>query len=354
MGGAVEKMWFRLGQEFAAKGHTVFHISRRFPNLPDKETINGVQHIRIPGFDTPKSLLILKAYDLIYSLRFRSVVPENSDIVITNTFWAPVLLSSQLRKRTYVDVQRMPKGQMRYYKQSACLRANSNPVAQAIRDELPAEHHTRVSMIPNPLPFSIPDGFDPVSKKPCLLYCGRVHPEKGLEILIAAMAQLKDPWPLRVVGPWQTAQGGGGEDYLVKLRAMAEGLPVIFVGSIHDIDQLNENYRDASIFIYPSVAEKGETFGLAPLEAMAWGCAPVVSDLACFKDFIIDDENGHIFNHRIPKAASELAARIQTLMDDPTRRSQVALEAIKVRESHSSSTVADQFLKDFEKAVSHL
>jgi glycogen synthase len=36
------------------------------------------------------------------------------------------------------------------------------------------------------------------------------------------------------------------------------------------------------------VAETGEAFGVAPIEAMAYGCAPLVSNLACFRDFIED------------------------------------------------------------------
>ena len=49
MGGAVEKVWLRLGQEFAAAGHEVVHVSRTHPQLPTEERIEGVRHVRVRG-----------------------------------------------------------------------------------------------------------------------------------------------------------------------------------------------------------------------------------------------------------------------------------------------------------------
>jgi glycosyltransferase involved in cell wall biosynthesis len=46
------------------------------------------------------------------------------------------------------------------------------------------------------------------------------------------------------------------------------------------------------MFVYPCLAEQGETFGLAPLEAVACGAVPIVSDLSCFGDFITPGVNG--------------------------------------------------------------
>ena len=66
LGGAVEKIYFMLGQEFVNLGHEVIHISKSHQSLKNIETLNGVSHIRVKGFSTPKSILVLKFYDLIY------------------------------------------------------------------------------------------------------------------------------------------------------------------------------------------------------------------------------------------------------------------------------------------------
>jgi glycosyltransferase involved in cell wall biosynthesis len=346
MGGACEKIWLRMGQEFASAGHNVVHISRTHAELPEEERIESVKHIRVRGYETPVSLLKLKLLDLFYSRRACRAVPLDSDVVVTNSFWSPLLLPVQLRRKAYIDVQRMPRGQMRLYRR-ARLRANSAPVAVAIRRELPAEDHDRVVMIPNPLPFCANEPYDDREKQPLLLYCGRVHPEKGLHLLIRAVQMLDASWPLRIVGSWQTEEGGGGTAYKQKLTQASQGLPVTFAGPVHDTELLNEEYRAASVFIYPSLAEGRETFGSAPLESMAWGCVPVVSDLDCFKDFVRSGENGITFDHRGTNAARNLAESIRLLMANGTRRRCLAHHALEVRNTHSPKTIARMFLDDF-------
>src|SRR6187402_3622152 len=83
-GGAVEKIWFALGREFARRGHEVTHVSRAFADLPREEVIEDVRHIRVPGYDTPRSLPWLKALDLFYSLRVLPRLPS-ADVLITHT-----------------------------------------------------------------------------------------------------------------------------------------------------------------------------------------------------------------------------------------------------------------------------
>ena len=351
MGGAVEKMWFILGQKFAARGHAVTHISRNWPNLPTIEDIQGVRYERVAGYDAPASLLVLKLLDAVYTLRAIKSIPQDTDIVVTNTFWAPIFLPFFRRAKIYVDVARMPKGQMRFYSK-AHLRANSTPVANAIRAELPESMHPQVSMVPNPLPYDTIELVDLNCKGRNILYCGRVHPEKGLALLAKAANTLPEGWVLTIVGPWKTAEGGGGEDYLKSLKALFDATKVQFIEPIYDIEQLNQRYKEAAIFVYPSVAEKGETFGLAPLEAMAWGAVPVVSDLACFKDFITHNHNGLIFNHRIQDASMQLQQCIMRLIEDDALRTRLGKESLQVRVSHSPDSIADLFLADFEKLLS--
>ena len=351
LGGAVEKMWFRLGQEFASRGHEVFHISRRYPSLPDREVINDVQHIRVNGFDNPKSMLRLKVYDGLYTWRAGRLLPAAVDLIVTNTFWAPIVLPVFTDARVYVDVARMPKGQIRFYGRAARLRANSTPVAEAIRAELPKKEHGRVIMIPNPIPFVTPPIDEITKKDKIILYCGRVHPEKGLHLLGETIQQLPSGWSVRIVGPWEIAQGGGGLDYKRKLEQFFAHAPVEFIGPVFDSDVLNELYRSAAIFVYPSVAEKGETFGLAPLEAMAWGCVPVVSGLACFRDFIVPEKNGMIFDHRSESAETDLAFTICRLIEDNQLTSRLSSSALGVREIYAASRIADLFLEDFQKVL---
>ncbi|GAB3930943.1 glycosyltransferase family 4 protein [Larkinella terrae] len=351
MGGAVEKMWFSLGKEFAQQGHEVMHLSRKAEGLPQSEIIDGVHHVRVTGFDAPKSGILLKFRDLIYTLNVRKVLPTDFDIIISNTFWAPVLLQKKNRDVCVVDVERMPKGQMRLYHKCAKIRTPSAFVAEAVRKELPGAVHNKIVTIPSPLPFNPRLKINSALKKPVILYVGRIHPEKGLDLLINAFKQTSQKYRLQLVGPWEISAGGGGKEYLDSLRQLAGDAAVDFVGPVFNIEVLNGFYIDAPIFIYPSIAENGETFGLAPLEAMAWGCVPIVSNLACFQDFIFQDENGLIFDHRAQNAVEQLAGQIRRVQEDDELREKLSRNGLNVRYTHSIQHVASLFLREFNRIV---
>lgn len=352
LGGAVEKVWFALGREFAARGHEVTHISRRYGDLPARERVDGVEHIRIAGFDTPRSLVQLKALDFIYSCRVVHHLPP-ADILVTNTFWLPLLVRDCVRGKLYVHVARFPKGQMRFYSRAARLQTVSRPVAAAIEQEAP-QFAARVRVVPYPL-IDVDSGTEEpaAGREKQVLFVGRIHPEKGLHLLIQAFASIPlerlANWRLVLVGPAEVRLGGGGDKYLSQLHALAAPIAdrVDWVGPVFDTSQLAALYRQAAVFSYPSLADRGETFGLAPLEAMAHGCAPVVSDLACFRDFIQDRLDGLVFNHLSPQPEKHLANRLQELMRDDGYRLRMGEAARRKAEQYSLDRIAPVYLEDF-------
>jgi glycosyltransferase involved in cell wall biosynthesis len=356
MGGAVEKIWFLLTQEFARRGHEVVVISRAMPQFPRQEVLAGVKHIRMRGFDAPRLLIWLKLLDLIYSIRAMSVLPK-ADIIVTNTFWLPFLLRSSKHGRIYVHATRYPKGQMRFYKKAARLQAPSHAVARAIAAEAPALAQ-RISVIPNPVPGSANTPQSPLAQRgKIILYVGRVHPEKGVHLLVDAFTQgartVFADWKLVIVGPAEEKFGGGGEDYLVDLKQRAKDADgrVNFRGAIFDQSALEQEFHAARLFVYPSLAERGETFGVALLEAMAHGAAVLVSDLDCFHDFINDHETGFIFDHRAANPAEALREKMAKVIVDPTLLSRVGEAGYRKSAEYSLVRVADQFLEDFNSLI---
>jgi glycosyltransferase involved in cell wall biosynthesis len=350
-GGAVEKMWFRLGAEFADRGHQVTHISRQFDGLLNDEQIGRVHHLRVRGADRPVTRWRQLAGDLAYAWRAAARAPDG-DVIVTHTFWAPVLLRRR-HGAIYVDVQRMPKGQLRLYRRAARLRANSSAVAAAIVAELPAAR-PRVRTIPNPLSFIETDPVNWDAKKKTVLFAGRLHPEKGIELLLESwqLIQRKGSlpgWKLALVGPERESEGGGGETWVRGLRARFAAPDVEWHPPIYDEAELGRTYAQATVFVYPSLAERGETFGVAVLEAMAAGTTPVVSDLACFRDLVVSGRNGLIFDHRGASPAADLASAIERAARSDAHA--LAIEAVKVRETHAGTAIADQFLADFAKLI---
>ena len=357
LGGAVEKVWFALGQEFAKRGHQVTHVSRQFRDLPPEETIAGVRHLRVPGFATPRSLLWLKALDLLYSLRVIPQLPP-ADILVTNTFWLPILLRTASRGRLFVHVARYPRGQMRFYRHAARLQTVSQAVMEAILAEARVPR-SQVCTIPYPVLMQPPTAR-PLSaaREKDILFVGRLHPEKGVHLLIAAFRSLPadrfGDWHLTIVGPSAIPLGGGGTDYQEQLDALARPIAdrVHFTGPVFDPRALSHHLLRASLFAYPSLAEHGETFGLAPLEAMSHGCPALVSDLGCFRDFVTDGEDGYVFDHRAAEPAAALAQKLTTLLADPTALARAGEAALRKTEGYSLARIAQIYLDDFASIAS--
>ena len=357
LGGAVEKMWFALVPEFVRHGHEVTYVSRRFPDLPDDEVRDGVRHVRVPGFDAPRSTLLYRACDAVYAARARARLPA-ADILVTNTIFLPVLVRGERAGRLCVYVARYPKGQMWLYRHAARLQTVSEAVATAIRAELPARDAGKVAVIPlclggDPAPLTEPELAAP--RDPVVLYLGRIHPEKGLDLLLRAFGEFiarlpadAPRWRLQLIGPHDARRGGGGEAYRAGLDALAAPFRdrVEWLGFMTDAE-MNARCRRASVFVYPSVAERGESFGVAPLEAMAQGCPAVVSDLACFRDYLHDGETGLVFDHRAPRPDLALADVLGGLAADPALRERLARAGYAQAREFTREAIAARYLQDF-------
>jgi glycosyltransferase involved in cell wall biosynthesis len=358
-GGATEKIWHRLALEFAASGHEVTVFSRRWPGFPDRETLSGVHHVRLRGCAHTPRLWRNLLHDFSWSWRiFRALPP--ADLVIVNCVALPAWLGT-LRPpagRVVVFAGRMPKGQYRFYRKIACLFAPSTALQKKIIAENPRLAPViRVTGCPIawneleriPVP-SAPDA--PLT----IGYVGRLHREKGLDLLLAALRLLAleknlPAWRVILCGPADVPQGGSGPDYAAGLaRQAAEFLPpdrFSILPPVFDDNALKQIYHDTDIFCYPSVAAQGETFGVAIAEAMAAGAVPVVSCLDCFTDFVADGENGLVFDHTSPDAAGHLAAAIKKLLLDPVLRARLHTAARLATQRYAFPSFARALLEDF-------
>ena len=352
--GAVERLWQNLAEQFAAAGHEVTVLCRHWPGQVKNETVAGVRYVRRMHLSHTRSIHWDLVQDLFFSLRMWLIRPH-ADVMISNCFWLPVLARFGKRGgRVVVNVNRWPKGQMKLYRHAARLAAASTAILREVVRQCPAcEPITKVfpnpidikAFTPPPVPRETPSGGGTI------LYTGRVHPEKGVHVLVEAFARLHADYPalkLRVIGPTTVEGGGGGEPYLAQLNKLAGGLPVEFLPPIYDRRLLADQLRAADYYVYPSLADQGESFGVAPLEAMATGLAPVVSALEVFNDFLEAEKTGLVFNHRAADPAGELATALRRLIDDPARSREMGLAAAGVAPRFSNEAVAGMYLADFQ------
>lgn len=125
----------------------------------------------------------------------------------------------------------------------------------------------------------IPNGIDlpPLEQKPDggprqLLFLGRIHPVKGVDILLRAwkaVAHRFPDWELLVAGP-------DNDGYLAEMQALAAQLRLerlVFPGPLYG-DTKRRAYREASLFVLPT---HSENFGMTVAEALAAGTPAIVT-----------------------------------------------------------------------------
>jgi glycosyltransferase involved in cell wall biosynthesis len=159
-----------------------------------------------------------------------------------------------------------------------------------------------------------------------ILYVGRIHPEKGLDVLLRALPLCRNRQRmfLRLVGP-AIESSGGVAAFAERLRALGGELGLTadewsLDPPVFNDQALADVYRASDIFVYPSQAVHGEASPIAPLEAMGCGKPCLVTNLACFRDTVRDGDNGLVVPSYEPR---DWAAAMDRLIDNPAMLEQM-------------------------------
>lgn len=359
LGGATEKTSMVLARWLVQRGHEVTLISRQWPELPDEEERDGVKYLRIPGAAQSKHLIVNLTHDAHWNLALAGKLPA-TDVVISHSVFLPSLLPA-LARRPLCVVQwaaRMPKGQARLWKKARLVLALSRSVSERLSAAEPSLRD-RIRIVPFPIDYAmLREAADSRSPRKTFHfgYAGRIHPEKGIDLLIRAANRLgaESDWKLTLTGPFEVQAGGGGPAYLEKLRAMIDERVrsrITFSGPVNKAAELARFYASVDVFCYPSIAAQGEALGVAPLEAMAAGAVPVVSHLDCFQDFVRDGENGVVFDATASDAPEVLAEKLRVLAERPAWLGEAAEKAGQTARLYDVSAVGTSLESALKEAL---
>lgn len=167
----------------------------------------------------------------------------------------------------------------------------------------------RVELIPNGVDirlFAPPaTGAEARHADRCVLYVGRLSPEKNLSTLVQAVARLGGRVPVRL-----TLVGAGPLEGELRAEARAAGVDAEFQGVV-DQRRLPVIYASANAFVLASFTE-GHPKVL--LEAMSSGLACVASNCAGNRSLVVDGVTGLLFD---PDRPDELAACLERVLTDP-------------------------------------
>ncbi len=342
--GAVEKLWKSCGDYYMRKGLNVTHICKR----PDAESKNDGTHIYVKGYGRTGSWAKDFTLDLLYSVKALWKMPK-CDAVVLNTIWSPILLPlfRHKYKVSLYNVARFPKRQFGFYKVVNVLSCVSSAVYNSLIEQTP-KAKSQACVISNFINTEIyhPYRKHSLSSRLVLLFTGRVHREKGVELLVKAINQIRDKYEvsLKIIGAWDTPRGGSGKEYKDELDALAEGWKIDWVEPIYNPQLLAEEMDKCDIYCYPSLADKGETFGVAPLEAMGLGIPTIVSNLDCFKDFVTDKVSGLIFDHHAENAVQQLADCITYVIADKEHYIDISNNGVIASASFNVAQKAEEYL----------
>ena len=148
-------------------------------------------------------------------------------------------------------------------------------------------------------------------RRKTVLFIGRLLPHKGVDFLVKAFRLLNLPdFSLRIVGRSRD------EEYLNRLKSLAEGQPVEFVDDADDAQVVRE-YQTAQVTVLPSVeAEmdgggRSELMGFTLLESQACGTPVICSETGGMSEFVDEGRTGHVVT---PGSVESLAEGINRIV----------------------------------------
>lgn len=178
-----------------------------------------------------------------------------------------------------------------------------------------------------------------------LLFLGRLHEQKGVDILLEAVALIRDAnQPAHL-----TIAGSGSPEYESQLRDQITRLKisdrVTFVGSVAG-DAKRSLFQGADIFVHPS---RHDNFAITLVEAVANG-TPVVTTQAVDTWPDIQSAGGIVIEESAPQS---LARAITPLLADPTNRKTRGQSARNwVMENWSAQALAPKYEAMYASATS--
>lgn len=222
-----------------------------------------------------------------------------------------------------------------------CIHATAQIEANNIRN---LGFKNPIAIIPNGVNLSeFPQRIVTSHKeKRTLLFLSRIHPKKGIELLVEAWSKLdndiRNNWQVKIVG-------NGEKKYLTKLLKLIENKKLIgeifFIGPKFGIDKVN-TYHEVDLFILPTYSEN---FGNVIIEALSCGL-PVITT----KNTPWEELNLRNAGWWIDLGIDQLVTTLNTALKlTDIERQQMGYNGRKlVEESYSIEIVAEKMIQLYE------
>jgi len=330
-GGGTVDVVYKLSQALAKRRHEVTIYTSDFKL--DREYINSLPEVNVRPFRCISSLagfyLIpgtvmetkrhLRDFDVIHlhsARSFQNIVIHHYakkygiPYVVQAHGSLPNIIAKQRLKQVYDNLWGC-----RLLKDASRVIAVTRTEAEQYKSMGVSED--KIEIVPNGIDLSefdnLPEGgefrrkYGLDSKQRIILYLGRIHKIKGLDLLAQAFADLSkslDNIKLVIIGP--------DDGYLSSLKKLIADLEisdkVLFTAPLYGHEKLKA-YVDADVYVLPSIYE---VFGITVLEACACGVPVVLTD-CCGIAAVVDGQAGLAAS----SSTEGFYIAIQRLLSDP-------------------------------------
>ncbi len=179
---------------------------------------------------------------------------------------------------------------------------------------------------------------------PLVLFLGRLHFKKGLDLLIPAFDEVRK----KIAAAQLVIVGPENDDYGEKVRGWVRerGLhnTVHFVGPLHGQD-VAQAYVDADVFALPSYTEN---FGITVAEAMACALPVVISDQVNIHAEITQAGAGLVTHCDVDEVANAL---VDLLCDTERRRNMGEAGRRLVQEKYTWPAIEEALTREYEAII---
>ena len=183
-----------------------------------------------------------------------------------------------------------------------------------------------------------------LGEAPLVLFLGRLHFEKGIDLLIPAFDTLRRHMPdaqLVIAGPENDDYGQQVRGWV---RERALDAAVHFVGPLHGAEVV-QAYVDADVFALPSYTEN---FGMTVVEALACKLPVVISDQVNIHAEISGAGAGLVTRCD----AGEVAQALETLLADAARRRAMGEAGRRLVQAHFTwPAIVEALTVEYERVI---
>ncbi len=301
----VIKDWMKLPSDIKVVGlckindsytHKLSKIKSILKNRPNVDIL----YYRLPNIEASIFYRYAKKFKLPYFVELHGDI-ESALMVSAKPYFIKKPLSIIFRKNIKNICKRASFGlsigpvlRDKYIDRSIdCLVVTNHLMSE---NDYPAEFHPRVSL----------------NNVLNILFVGHLHERKGLKYLFEALDKLKK----RGFNFKLVLAGTGDQKTFLESYAKANefGENVEFVGQIRHGEPLFSLYKNADIFILPSVAAEGVP--RVTHEAMVFGCPVIATDIGSI-GWQLSDDAGIVVK---PRSVDELTNAIIMLLEDEQLR----------------------------------